>query len=335
MTLNSIGDLAQGLFLRGRSVQIRKQIETLTQELSTGQVANPAERLKGDYSQLADIDRSLARLSGFSVATAEASLFASTTQLSLETVNASITDLSSSLIAYGSSSQPTNHAQASVQARNELDVMITALNTSVGDRSLFSGVATGDRALGSADDLLAELKPLLAAQSSVSDMKQAAEDWFSDPAGFGTNFFGGSAQALAPMQVGESDSVSFTLRADDPVFIDAMLNMALAALADDPAMGLRPEEKTALLAKAGADLINSRDQVVQLQAETGAAEARIEQAETRNAAAKTSLEYTRAELLSADPYETAVKLETVQFQLESLYTATVRNSRLSLVNFLG
>lgn len=335
MTLNSIGDLAQGLVLRGRSAQIRKQIETLTQELSTGQVANPAERLKGDYSQLTDIDRNLTRLKGFSVASAEAKLFADATQLSLETVNTAITDLSSSLIAYGSSSQPANHAQASVQARNQLDVMITALNTSVGDRNLFSGVATDDRALGSVDDLLAELKPLLAGEPSVSHMRQAAANWFADPAGFDTNFYGGSERALASIQVGENHAVSLTLRADDAVFKEAMLNMALAALADDPAIGLRPEEKTALLAAAGTDLLNSRDQVVQLQAETGTAEARIAQAETRNSAAKTSLEYARAELLSADPYETAVKLESVQFQLESLYTATVRNSRLSLVNFLG
>ena len=69
-------------------------------------------------------------------------------------------------------------------------------------------------------------------------------------------------------------------------------------------------------------------------ARVGVAEARIEQAATRNNAARTSLEYSRNKLIAADPYETAAQLQTVQFQLESLYSVTVRNANLSLVNFL-
>ncbi|WP_171097850.1 transglycosylase SLT domain-containing protein [Ruegeria sp. HKCCD7255] len=69
-------------------------------------------------------------------------------------------------------------------------------------------------------------------------------------------------------------------------------------------------------------------------AQLGAAEARIEQAATRNAAAMTSIEFARNQLIAADPYETATQLQTVQFQLESHYSVTVRNAGLSLVNFL-
>nr|WP_254449254.1 flagellin [Ruegeria sp. HKCCA5491] len=63
-------------------------------------------------------------------------------------------------------------------------------------------------------------------------------------------------------------------------------------------------------------------------------QARVEQASTRNSAARTSLEYSRNELIAADPYQTVAQLQTVQFQLESLYSVTVRNANLSLVNFL-
>ena len=62
--------------------------------------------------------------------------------------------------------------------------------------------------------------------------------------------------------------------------------------------------------------------------------ARLDRIATRNAAEVTSLTMAKNTLLEADPFEAATKLEEAQFQLQSLYTVTVRSSELSLVNFL-
>jgi flagellar hook-associated protein 3 FlgL len=44
--------------------------------------------------------------------------------------------------------------------------------------------------------------------------------------------------------------------------------------------------------------------------------------------------FAKTGLLEIDPFEAATKLEEVQFQLQSLYSVTVRMSQLSLVKFL-
>ncbi len=334
MTLNSIGDLARGLTLRTRSTEIKSQIESLSYEMSTGQVQDISGRLAGDYSHLLDLDRSLERLDAFSIATAEAKLFTEAMQLSLTTFSNSVAEMSASLLSFGTANQTVTHEQASVQARNELDTMISALNTRAGGRSLYSGTMTDNTPLPSAEALLGALQAELVGLVGVTDIRQAAEDWFDDPAGFDAVIYQGGANTLAPMQITENEHVTLPITATNPALKAAMRDVAVAALATDETLGWVPELRTAVFTQLGVDLANAQDATVNLRAGVGAAEARIEQAATRNAAAKTSAGYARNELIAADPYETAARLQTVQFQLESLYSVTVRNSNLSLVNFL-
>ena len=144
----------------------------------------------------------------------------------------------------------------------------------------------------------------------------------------------GSDTALAPMQISENESVRIPLTATDPALKEALRDISVAAVVSDDTLNLPRDQRTALFTQLGVDLANTQSEITNLRAQVGSAEARIEQATTRNSAARTSLEFSRNELIAADAYETAARLETVQFQLESLYTVTVRNANLSLVNFL-
>ncbi|MES0826691.1 flagellin [Ruegeria sp. SCP11] len=334
MNLTSIGDLARGMTLQARSTELRNQIETLSYEMSTGKVQDVSGRLDGDYSHLLDLDRSLSRLDAYQVSTAEAGLFTDAMQLSLTTVNDSVTEFTSSLLSFGTSNQAVSHKNASVQARNELDTNISALNTRAGGRSLYSGAATDVSPLPSTDTLLAALEAELTGYTTAADIRQAAEDWFNDPAGFDSAIYQGSDTALAPMQISENESVRIPITATDPALKDAIRDIAVAALVSDDALNLPRDQRTGLFTQLGVDLANTQNDIVNLRAQVGSAEARIDEAATRNSAAQTSLEYSRNELIAADPHETAAQLQTVQFQLESLYSVTVRNANLSLVNFL-
>ncbi len=334
MTLTSIGDLARGLTLRNRSTEIKTQIETLSHEMSSGQVQNISDHLGGDYSHLLDLDRGLERLSAFSVATAEARLFTDAMQASMTTFSDAVTNISSSLLSFGTSNQAVTHEHASVHAQNQLDTMISALNTRAGGRSLYAGTATDVSPLASADTLLNALRTQLTGQVTASGIRLAAENWFNNPAGFDAVIYHGSANTLAPMQISENEHIDVPVTAIDPAIKDAIRDVAVAALATDATIGLPTVQRTALFTDVGLDLARSKDKVVNIRANIGAAEARVEQAATRNAAEKTSKEYARGALIAADPYETAARLQTVQFQLESLYSVTVRNANLSLVNFL-
>ena len=110
--------------------------------------------------------------------------------------------------------------------------------------------------------------------------------------------------------------------------------VAVTALANDPSLGLNTTEKAELYAMSGEQMLAAQDGIILLRANVGSAEARIESISARNAAEITSLRFAKSALLEVDPFETATQLEEVQFQLQSLYSVTVRMSQLSLLNFL-
>ncbi len=334
MNMTSIGDLAQSLMLRHRSHEIKQTISTLTDELSTGQVSDVSARLGGDYSYLTDIDRNLARLGGFSIAASEAAFFAEASQNSLGRLHDLSTSLSGSLISLDTAAQTPVREHMSRQAAADIETAISALNGTIGGRSLFGGVATDRAPLASGEAMMTELRTLVTGLGSAAAVQTALDTWFDDPAGFKAVMYNGADQTLAPSRVGPGQEVALTLKADDAAFRDTLKNMALAALAADPATGFDPGIQSDLLLAAGTGLLSSQDRLAGVRADVGFAQARIEEAGIRNASARTGLEYARGALLEADPYETATRLEEVQFQLESLYTVTVRSSQLSLLNFM-
>ncbi len=334
MNITSIGDLANSLFLRTRTSEIKNSIATLTQELSTGRTSDVSARLGGDYAYLADIERSLTRLNGYAVASSEAAVQAGTAQLGLERMHEVTASLGTDLLTINPTNLDLVRAHTGEQARSGLETVIAALNGSAGGRSLFSGTATDRAPLGSVDTLLSELKLQVAGITTASAFVTAVDDWFADAAGFETAMYFGSDQDLAPIQVGPNEYVTLSLRGDDPALKEVMRNAAIAALATDPGLGLSTDVQNGLLRTAGEGLLDSQTTLTGLRADLGWAEARIEEASSRNASARTSLEFARNQLLEVDPFETATRLQEVQFQLESLYSVTVRNSRLSLLSFL-
>jgi flagellar hook-associated protein 3 FlgL len=334
MNMTSIGDLAQGLMLRSQSTRLTQSIATLTDELSTGRTSDVSARLGGDFSYLADMDRNLARLEGFAIAAAETALFAEASQLGLGRISDRVSELGKAVLSSGQSGLQSVRDNLGRQAKSGLQATIAALNANVGGRALFGGTATDRAPLGKATALLDGLKLAVTGAATTDAILQAAEDWFSNPAGFRSTMYVGSDQALAPVQVGPGEQVSLSLRADDPVFRKILQNMAVAALATDTDLGYDADTQKELQATAGNGLLTGQERLRGLRSDLGFAQARIEESSTRNASARTGLEYAKSALLGADPYETATRLKAAQFQLESLYAVTVRTSRLTLLSFM-
>lgn len=334
MNMTSIGDMAHSLMLRTRSTALKSSMITLTNELATGQTSDVSARLGGDYSYLSDIDYNLSRLGGYAVAASEASLFTSAAQLGLERMQGVAATLGSELLAINPTHIESVRQHTGQQARVGIDTILAALNGSAGGRSLFAGVATDTSPMASTETLITKLRNEVSGMVLTSDILQAVDDWFAVGGGFKAAMYSGSDQPIAPIQVGASEQVTLSLRADDQEFRSVLRNAAVAVLATDPSLGLYVDAQNALLRVAGEGLLNNDHGLTGLRADMGYAEARIEEASSRNAAARTSLEYARNELLAADPFETASRLEEVQFQLESLYAVTVRTSRLTLLSFL-
>tara|TARA_R110002074_G_scaffold35840_4_gene97639 strand:- start:3107 stop:4111 length:1005 start_codon:yes stop_codon:yes gene_type:complete len=334
MTAVSLGDLAQSFMLRQRNSALKQDMNRLTTELATGQVADVRQVLAGNYSYLTDIERKTDVLAGYGVATAEATYFASTMQTALGRFDELTQNLSSSLLTAGTSAIGASGADTAEEARNTLDGMIGTLNTDIAGRYMFSGTATDRPPLVDSGALLNELKLAISGATTPIDIMVAAKTWFEAPTGYATFAYQGATEPLAPFAISQSESVVLDVRATDPGISKMLRLAAVSALADDPAFGLDVAAQSELYAITGREMLSTQNDITALRANVGFVEARIDTIAARNSAEFTSLSFAKAALLEVDPFETATQLEEVQFQLQSLYSVTVRMSQLSLVNFL-
>lgn len=334
MTAMSLGDLAQSFMLRQRNTALKQDMNRLTTELATGQVADVRQVLAGNYSYLTDIERKAGILIGYSVATTEATHFASTMQTALEKLDGLTQTLSSSLLIAGTSTVGTSSGDIAAEARGALDSMVSTLNTDIAGRYIFAGTATDQSPLAKSDALIAELKLAMAGTTTPTDMMAAAEAWFNAPTGYAAVAYQGGTDPLSAFSLSSTETLSLDIRATDPGITKMLRLAAVSALANDPAFGLTIEAQSELHALTAQDMLATQDNITALRAYVGSVEGRIDTVAARNAAELTSLKFAKTALLEVDPFETATQLEEVQFQLQSLYSVTVRMSQLNLVNFL-
>ncbi|MFC3119279.1 flagellin N-terminal helical domain-containing protein [Jhaorihella thermophila] len=334
MTVTSIGDLARSMMLRIQTSERKAEHDRLTAELASGQTMDIAERVGGDMSIVVDMNSRFSRLDAYDLAIEEANIMAATMQSVLDGMRSDARELGTLLLGMTEASMPQERAQASLQARSSLESAISALNTRIAGRSLFAGAATDQPALADADLLISELKLVLGGLSDWQEVVQAADQWFEDPSGFASAIYRGGESSLTPFRVADGEDLGVAKRADDPAFRALLRDTALAVLATDPDLGLTGAGQSALLKRAGERILTDHGKITEMAAEIGHIQSLLEEFGVRNAAARTGLEQTRNELFAADPYEVATRLKDVQFQLESLYTVTVRSANLSLVNFL-
>ncbi len=333
MGLVSLGDMAQSFMLRRQTVALKSDLQRLSTELTTGRVADTAARVSGDLGPVSGIDASLARLKGYGAVTAEAGLFAGSMQTALGVVDDLSSALSRTLLAASSSSSQSLVDATGRDARSRLETALSALNTRVGDRSVFGGVATNGPATAPAETIMLALDTAILGATSVQDIETAVTDWFNAPTGFAALGYTGGA-ALAPVNIAPGEEANLDITATDPAIRATLKGLAMAALLDRGVLAGQPAARQDLAKRAGLSLLESQSERTFLAARLGAAEAQIDAAASRNAAETTSLQIARSDITAADPFETASRLQETQQQLEKIYAITARITRLSLMDYL-
>ncbi len=336
MALTSVGDLSQGAGLRRQSSYLKTEMERLNMEVTTGVTADATQHLSGNFAQLSDVEHDLTLLESQRLTTEQGRIEASVTQTSLERFQDEAQNLSSTALTLANSAGAPSYTSFANEAENALGAMISSLNTNVGGRSMFSGDEVSSRAIAPLDDFMSAISAAIAGSTSAADVNAAMDAFFDTPGGgFDTLIYQGGDAARGAIPLGEGESVSFDLRADDPAFRQVFKETAIAASLNDPGITLSTADKSELTAQVGERLLGSQDRLTDLRADVGFAESRIDRAATRISTETSGLEILRTELLEVDQNEAAVELEALQLQLETIYTLTSRLSRLSLVNFLS
>ena len=335
MTTFSIGDLANTFQIRRQTAGLKAELTRLGSELTTGRKSDIGAALAGDFGPYAGIERSLRAVAAYTTANTEASGMLTAAQLALENVQSMGHDLSPALLTAASARDVTLIKTTAEDARQKFSGVVSSLNTSVADRTLFAGTATDRPALASGEAMLAELALAVAGETTAAGIVTAVDSWFDDAGGgFETMGYLGASDDMGPLLIAEDETVAVDVRADNQVVRDTLKGYALAALIAEGSLDGNLGEQADLISSAAGKMLASDGDLTNLRARIGAGEARVENAQARNAAEAAAYELARTELIGADPYQTATELEAVYSQIETLYTVTARIAGLNFTDYM-
>ena len=334
MTVISTGDMAQQFSSLRSGNAIKSELLELTRNLSSGRISDVTKSLNGETARFSGLQYSLSQLDGYLQVARETQQTLANVQIALNKVDGTRGAMAERLLLVNDSSTGAQIDQVAQASRAGLQEVVTALNTQLADRALLSGNRVNTPPLVTADAMLADLQAAIGATTDPATIRATVDDWFNDPAGgfFAVGYLGDTGPTRE-RRVTEDASVAIDARADDPAIRQVMEGAALAALASAlPA--LDQDAKRALLQEAAGLLQGGASGLVAVQARVGVSEARVDRAMTEMTAQQTALRLAENDIVLADPFETASRLQAKQLQLETFFSVTARLSQLSLLRFI-
>jgi flagellar hook-associated protein 3 FlgL len=109
---------------------------------------------------------------------------------------------------------------------------------------------------------------------------------------------------------------------------------AIAAVVAGGAFAGNQAERMALMGEAGDRLLAAKEGVLDLRSAVGSLQEAVENAKAERNSERETLDLARAKIVATDPLEAASAYQTLQVQLESIYTVTSRLANLRFANFM-
>ncbi len=335
MIVTSLGDLANSTQLRRETGHIKNDLARLTSELSSGVVRDLSSRLKGDFGQLAGLEQKLARAESYRIVIEEKKLAVNTQQYAFEKLR-EFGGISDVLLTLPDAADRTLITNAGAEALANFASALGTLNVQSGGRAVFAGTATNMPAVADTETILADIEAelILAGAATAADVEAVVTAWF-DPGGrFDTIGYLGGPAATTSTTLSDTEISPPLGNAEAQSLRSHLSALAMGALLGRDVLAGDLDAQGELARATGERLIETNDQLVSELASIGVQQAQIERASVEITAQKTSLEIARSELIEADPYDTAVRLQNSETQLQTIYAITARLSRLSLVEYL-
>jgi flagellar hook-associated protein 3 FlgL len=335
MRVNGGSDLARLQALQKQAFDTRSKLDVAAQELSTNLKASRFEATGGNLTRLFALERSLDRNAVYSQNIGLMELRLDVMQESLGRILTPAEDMAIALsesVSRGDYATSMLHATA---ARRDFAATVGILNTQVAGQSLFAGTATDSAALAPADAILADLDALAAGAPDAATAIAAIEAYFTPPAGaFYATGYTGSTDDLTPVEIGEGQRLDYGMRADNPGLVAVLQAQAIAAVVAGGAFAGNQPEQMAMLGEAGAQLLAAKEGVLDLRSGVGSLQEDVERAKAERVGERDTLELARTKIVATDPLEAASAYQTLQFQLESIYTVTSRLANLRFANYM-
>lgn len=334
MTNISLGDGARYLSQSLTNTRLRTELDTLSTQLSDGEIKDKAAALRGDTVRFSAIDHNLKILDAAVARNRETGLLLGAMQRTLEGVNDQRSDLAETLVKITPQSSLVQVDQSARNAADRFGSMVNSLNAEFAGTRLFAGTAVNQAALASADDMMADILAAVGGATDFATIEATVSSWFDDPGGgFETIGYTGDTGDPLARRVDETRNLTITARADNAEMRAVLKGAALAAIADEVPT-LPRDTRADLLFQGGLQLQSAGMGLVGVQAQLGFQEAEVERMITFQTAEETALGQIRNDLVNDDPFETASALQAVQIQLETHYQMTARLSRLTLAEYI-
>lgn len=330
MYLSQVGD-ASRLFVGSRqNNSLKTELHRLTDAMAMGLKQDLPTALGADRNRLKGIETKLSRSEQYTQ-NANARLGQlEAQQLVLESVDDIHGQVAQQLVSLSPAPRDADLEIVVNAAEQGIKDVVSGLNSTYAGRSLFAGIEGGSSALMNADDLMADLAANIDVTQPIADIMTDLDSYFDDPSGrFHTIAYTGGSEIGTSAAIDDGKVSNPLTNALDPALRGVLKALAAVALSS----GANSSTQRELLLE-GRNATSESMPMASLRGRVGLDEARIEETVATHQARTTALTLQYNDLTSADPYETASRLQEIQLQLETHYTLVSRQSRLKLLNFL-
>ena len=334
ISFNGLSDLASNGANKRQLTGLRTDLELVGQRLSTGKYSAATISRRAGTAELSGIERELGLMKTREQAAVSGQLELDAKQQSLGIIRDTTSKLGLEMKAALGGGSASTIMTVARGARDDLGTLVTALNRSVGGKSLFSGAALDTAAVADPDQILNDVVAVISGASDEASAIAAVDYYFFDPAGgFEATAYLGSGVSAPDLIVAPNTLVSNDIRADNTVIREALRNVSIvAAVATGALPGALSEN--VLLDEASSNQLLTTGKLIGLEQELGQKQEFINRITVQEGARRNILEFRRAEIVNSDTFEDAAIFEEITSQIEINYKIISKLSYLRLANYL-
>lgn len=329
-------------------LKMQTELATKTKELGSGRWADIGLQLGNKTGRTVSLRQDYLRLDSIIDTNGLVKSRLDASQATLDGVRTMAEDFVKTLLAIRDGD--TGPAIAKTEAKNNLEALIASLNISIDGQYLFAGINTDVRPI---NDYFA---PASAAKTAVDNaflaefgftqndpaienitpaqMETFLDGTFAglfDPASWVPDWSSASDQNVRS-RISTSELIETSANANEEPL--RMIAMAYTMVAEFGSTDLAEGTYQAVIDKAAVMVSNAVQGIVVMQARLGTAQERVTSATERMEVQLDILNTHINELELVDPYETQVRISTLETQLDMALAMTARAQQLSLLNYL-
>lgn len=335
MNVSSSPDLL-GYSRRNRTIlQLRDQVQTVSQEAVTGLRSDVNAAVNGDLGRAHLLQKSQSDLEQSQEINTFSTIRIGAMTRGLTTAREAIDGISTrGFVAINSLTDVSVDAIAN-EAESTLRVIMGELSRTSGDRNMFAGDKTNSNTYASPDVLIEDINNLLSTATTAEEALTAINDYFDTPGGeFDTNIYLGGDSNTPPIPLGNGQFLQPDINGKNQEFKDTLKGLALMSLSGDIFRDTDREGFNTLFTAGTESVGNGVSGIIELEGEVGVIAETLGRVSEQNDSQRSALALAFNNIFGRDQFEAAAELQLLQNQLEASYTLTSTLSNLTLTNYL-